>query len=276
MKKTGIVIALVLVAALALMGCGGKQEAPAEGFMEGTLVDASASTILVQGADGAEYLFNRGEAKVEGDDALAVGDGVRVYYTGEVEKDSANAQPVTLTRIVVTTAEGAGDGDVGGSIEGTITDASMNTISIAADGRTLTFSTMDAEVDGSLNVGETVVITFDGELDESAEVQSVQVTRVVVTGGAAAQQPATQQPAASSQAQQPAGETKTLEGTVEDVAPAALYMSDATGVVYQFTTTDVEIEGELAEGGSVTVYYIGELWSQPDPQDVTVVKIVAG
>lgn len=69
----------------------------------------------------------------------------------------------------------------------------------------------------------------------------------------------------------------TITGTVEDASMNTLYLSDATGVIYLFSTEGVEIEGGadgLEVGDTVTVSFEGTIQPTDQMQDVTVTSVV--
>lgn len=66
-----------------------------------------------------------------------------------------------------------------------------------------------------------------------------------------------------------------IVGTVEDATMNTLVMSDATGVIYTFSTGGAEIVGDggIVIGATVTVYFEGTIQPTDETQQVTVTKI---
>lgn len=147
------------------------------------------------------------------------------------------------------------------SVEGIITDAAMNTLTIETDlGTHYSFTTTDVAVegDGGIVLGSTAVVHYQGQLDETALMQQVEVTRIVVTHQ---------------------GEG-VVEGVVSDASMNTLLVTTRDNVSYLFGTQDVDIEvGKygLIVGDTVQVYYAGALdksAGKSAAQNVEVEKVV--
>lgn len=152
----------------------------------GVVTDATMNTLTIELANGATYTFSTGDAEMDtGADGLLVGDTVTVYYQGELAVDQ-QVQTVTVTRVEVTAQPvSSQETQATSTIEGTVIDASMNTMTIAtAAGEEYTFSTMDAEIDPGTNgivIGAPVTVTYAGTLVDGEEgEQPVTVVKVVV------------------------------------------------------------------------------------------------
>lgn len=149
------------------------------GQMTGTVEEYTEGGKLVieNNADGEKYYFSTANATVSGSEDIEEGDSVTVSYTGDIDgNDLVPATKITLKASGSSSAESTAKGQ---TISGTVTAATMNTVTIkTSSGTTYTFSTMDADIDitGGLENDMDVIIRYTGDLSEGAE--SVTVTSV--------------------------------------------------------------------------------------------------
>lgn len=271
---------MLAFAMLFMAACGGagssaapSSSAPAssapaaEGTIQGTVVDATMGSVTIQVPNGSEYTFNTEGAEISSPEGILLGDTITVHYVGQF-KESQQDQDVSVSSIFVD-AEGAAQApatDEEGFISGTIVDASMSTLKIATSaGAQYQFATEGATVNGSLVVGETVAIKYTGVLDTTTEQQSVAVNTITVTGGT---------PAAGKPSSSP---VEAIRGTIDQLGDGTIMVSDATGVGYLFDITQADIHAGgagLAEGDTVTVYYVGSLYGSTEVQNVKVTEVV--
>ena len=138
--------------------------------------------VIQNDADGELYYFSVDSDTVISGDDIEEGDEVTVAYTGDITGNDL----VPVTKITKgssgsrTTGTGASSPSAKGeTISGTVTAASMNTVTIeTSGGTTYTFSTMDADIaiTGGLEEGMDVTLHYNGVLSEGAE--DVTVTSV--------------------------------------------------------------------------------------------------
>ena len=138
--------------------------------------------VIQNDADGELYYFSVDSDTVISGDDIEEGDEVTVAYTGDITGNDL----VPVTKITKgssgsrTTGTGASSPSAKGeTISGTVTAASMNTVTIeTSGGTTYTFSTMDADIaiTGGLEEGMDVTLHYNGDLSEGAE--DVTVTSV--------------------------------------------------------------------------------------------------
>ncbi|NCB99413.1 MAG: hypothetical protein EOM34_01900 [Clostridia bacterium] len=154
------------------------------GEMTGTVVEyTEGGKLVIENAkDGESYYFSTANATVSSTDDIEEDSTVTVSYTGDINGDDL----VPATKITLKTAGTSSAGSSttttaakGETISGTVTDATMNTVTIETTaGVTYTFSTMDADIDitGGLETDMDVTLYYNGDLTEGAE--NVTVTSV--------------------------------------------------------------------------------------------------
>ena len=116
--------------------------------------DMSMSTMTIDVLD-ENVTLNISNASVTAADGLHVDDYVTVTYMGDLN----NPEGVSVVSVIADDAKNAANHHV----TGTITDASMNVITIETpDGATFTFLKEDAVINADdINIGTTVKITYD-------------------------------------------------------------------------------------------------------------------
>lgn len=124
-------------------------------------------------------------------------------------------------------------------ITGTVTAYSDNSLTIgASDGNTYTFDVTGVEInsgDDPLEVGDAVSVHYVGELDDMA---NLEVIGVAVTGWNGA----------------------TEQGTALDGTTAGqLVLDDGNGNTYTLDVSGARVDGTLAPGAVVKVFYVGDL-----------------
>lgn len=251
MKKK--LMTLFVLLSLLMVGCSSNKEK--EGTIEGVVVDATMNTVLIE-REGKEYSFMTEDAEVvAGERGLLIGDTVKVYYTGELNEEET-AQTVKVTKLEVTK-----EGEVveSSKIEGIVVDATMNTIVIeTAEGKQYYFATEGASIDAGTNgiiIGDTVEITFKGQLDDSQESQTVEVESIKVIKMA---------------------EDQYIDGEVVEVTEEMVKIKIENGTQLSFFLEGAEMfigDAGLVEGDLVRIYYEGMLNERIEMQSVQVKSI---
>lgn len=188
--------------------------------LEGVVTNASHQWVHVTVSGGAQYGFDTTQAEIDiGPHGLILGDTVMVYYKGSLD-DSQMDQAVEVVRVKVMQ-------EPDGSFGGTVTDATMNTVTVKADnGTQYLFKTEGAHIETGpkgLIIGDVVTVYYAGMLNTGHEEQNVIVIRLVVEAepptpsSSSAAPPASSSPAPASSSQQP--HTETLPGPAQ--APPA-------------------------------------------------------
>lgn len=175
---------------------------PPEGYVAGSVVDATMNTTAIQSVYGTEYLFDTADITAENADGIIVGDDIAVYYAGTLNDSlgGGSVQPVTVERVVVTgivappapapapasqSAAPAPVADEVKTLEGTvdISDGDGTFMMSDATGVDFRFSLLGAVVhsgDGGIDAGDYVTVYYVGDLYDKPDVQNVSVTEVVV------------------------------------------------------------------------------------------------
>lgn len=115
-----------------------------KGSYTGVIVDATMSSITVEGSDGKELTFSTGEGSdINQFEGLEIGQSITIEYQGTIQDNDASGVLVTRIQVESDTQQGPDDGQSGGVISGTVVEASMNSVSIVNDNQ--------QQIDFSLN-----------------------------------------------------------------------------------------------------------------------------
>ena len=155
------------LAAFALVGlfaaCGGSDS----GDFTGELTDAANQTLVVQGEDETMEFATTDETTYDysNDDDLTVGDILTVSYHKDGDAYIADAVKVDEHKTQELT------------LDGTVSDLNDETITVSTDSLTVTFARDEnTEVDSDLNEGDTVIVTYEGNLNENPYALKIEVT----------------------------------------------------------------------------------------------------
>lgn len=214
-----------------------------EKIVEGTVLNASADVLQMKTSEAAELYFEIKDLDLTDVESLITGQSIWVYYTGEIKGTSTD--DITVTHIVNPTEN---------HIEGSIVDATMNTLTIQTEGgETFSFSTMDADmsaVDGLL-IGSAVKVYYVGEIDGTNTADAT-VLKVTMSG------------------------EKSIIGTVTDATMNTLILQLDNGELIQFSTEDADKSGlhKLLIGDRITVVYTGFIYGT-STENVMVVRLTS-
>ncbi len=173
-KLMSLVLALCLLMGIPALADQTDQEAH---YLFGYIIDVSAGGFELITDNEVVYGFSRNDAtQIVSDAGLEMDNAVVVMYQGNLNVD-AQAQSVVVSEVTVL-----------GTLYGTVSDATMNTISVTAstDGQVYIFPTEDADVvvgeDGIL-VGDEIEVAYKGRLSTDAgQAQQLEYTHITVYG----------------------------------------------------------------------------------------------
>lgn len=146
------------------------------GTLNGTISEITGERIVILGDDGDSYYFTHDKCKMVLGNGIQDTNYVSVKFTGDVY----GPEIVPAVEITDNTTNSAPQTENSTKVTGTITDVTMNTLSISADdGQELSFTITGVPVNitGGLMIGETVGINYTGD------VSSAKVTSITDTSG---------------------------------------------------------------------------------------------
>lgn len=215
MRKANKIITVMLIGSLALSvsACGTAQpqstpapevtrQAVSETVKTGVVIEASMHNLTIEALDGTTYSFISDDSTEFIGSSENLGDTVSVEFDGEyqaytlakkiqvVEKadESVSSSATEVTEAATETKETADEKSSAGSaqsenksaapkyITGTVTDASMNNVTVEWNGRNYTILKTDkTTVEGDVVVGATVRVYHTGDIDDGVEAIDISV-----------------------------------------------------------------------------------------------------
>ncbi len=215
MRKANKIITVMVIGSLALSvsACGTTQpqsttapavtqQAASETVKTGIVIEASMHNLTIEAMDGSTYSFISDDSTEFGGGSENLGDTVSVEYDGEyqeytlakkiqvVEKadENVSASAVEVTEAPSDAKKTAEEKSSSGSaqsenksaapkyITGTVTDVSMNNITVEWNGRNYTILKTDkTTVEGDVIVGATVRVYHTGDIDDGVEAIDISV-----------------------------------------------------------------------------------------------------
>lgn len=148
----------------------------------GVVIEATMHNVTIEAEDGSTYSFGCGDETEIVSSSGNLGDTVSVEYEGEY-KENMVAKKIQLVEEadedVSSTVSGLAeideqsedDPDAVKYLSGTVTDATMNNITVDWNGENFTLlKTDDTVVAGDVSLGSTVIICYTGKITDGAEV----------------------------------------------------------------------------------------------------------
>lgn len=237
------VVAVLAVMAMVAALCACSKAAASEPF-EGELIDAQNDRLVVRSADET-MLFATTDATVydlQDQEILCVGDKVSVnYHKGE---EMFVADTVTLTEHEADTLVFGGE----------VTELESDYVTVQSESLAVVFGIDEAtKVEGDLSKGDSVTVTYDGNISENPHAISI----VVI------------------QEQQEKAE-RSIRGTVSEVADTSVIVSIGSAHARRFQiTSDTTITGDdtkLKVGDEVRLIYTGDIDDKPVAKSITITR----
>lgn len=204
MKKTNKIIAAMIVGALALgvCACGTtktepeaepeiEQQEESETVKTGVVIEASMHNLTIEANDGSTYSFITDDDTEFIGEGESLGDTVSVEFEGEyqeyalakkiqvieeAEEDVSTTVPEVTEESYNSAEQSENKSDKPKYITGTVTDATMNNITVEWNGRNYTIlKTDNTTVEGEIVVGETVRVYHTGDIADGVEAIDIKV-----------------------------------------------------------------------------------------------------
>lgn len=218
-----------------------------EDYMSGLITKIDGDILTVKNdEDDTEKNYDISGAEVTQEFPFAEGDWVEICYPAETTED-----PVPVITLEVLDSVIAMNTDP--SEEGTVTDATMNNITIEVDGENYTLSTANAYIVGAngIQVDKKATVTYVGELDDEAMAVKVVMEDSYGT---------------------PEAEINAFVGEVAQLSEEgeSVVLESEEGDFYTFVSEDVDFS-EYAEGDILQIEYTGTITAKEVPA-VNVIK----
>ncbi|MDO4567004.1 MAG: SH3 domain-containing protein, partial [Oscillospiraceae bacterium] len=171
MKKLICITLCLLMAFSLLAGCASSHKQ-----VEGILHSFSGSLIELTATTGETLVFSLPDALINTSTGMVAGDDIVVVYDGNL--NGSDTSGVTVVSVEDKSQSALPEGAIGG----TLTDATMNTVTIqTAQGVSYTFTTTNAQIDvvNGLVLGNYVEVYYQGTLHSNTDTSDIHVYRVV-------------------------------------------------------------------------------------------------
>lgn len=290
-KKMMGFVAIAVVSAALLAGCGGKKDkeketesvpetqAPEMPELEastGIVVSLKSNRLTMETSDGKELVFDIGDADKKGERDIKAGNPVAVVYTGEIlgmdtedvevelviAMGSSNGTANEISRSDDDSESGQMTGEVEKYIEG-----EKLVIENDADGEKYYFSVgSDTDMNSDdIDEGDTVTVAYTGDINGNDLVEATKITKKMSTSGSSS---------AGTSSARNSSKGETVSGTVTGTSMNTVTIETSGGTTYTFSTmdADIDITGGIEEGMDVTIHYNGDLSEGAESVTVTSVE----
>ena len=251
--KKMFAVLLVPVMIFAFCGCGGSDKAEeassssdqsAASSFAGELIDAQNDRLVVRGDDETMLFATSNETEYElGEESeLCLGDKIEVDYHKTEEEYVADAVELTSHE------------EESLVFGGEVTELQKNYVTVQSESLTVVFGYGDkTKIEGDLTIGDSVTVTYEGNLSENPKAVSVVVIRE--------NQKKTE---------------KSAHGTVSETDNGSIVVSvDSAHACRFLTNSSTKITGDdtsVKVGDEVHVVYTGEAGSDPVAKSIKVTR----
>lgn len=237
------VAVLILVAAIALSGCGGSNSS-SKGAFKGELIDAQNDRIVLKGADETMMFSTTDDTKydLQDEDELCVGDEISVNYhegKGDFVADSVRLKDHKYDFLV---------------FGGEVTELGKSHLTVQSESLTVVFEySKDTKLRGTLSKGDAVTITYKGDLSENPYAVSIVVIK-----------------------ERKERAEKSIHGTVSETAPDSIIVSvDSAHACRIRLNKDTVIGGDATKvkvGDEVHLVYKGTAGEEPVAKTIKITR----
>lgn len=214
-----------------------------EDYMSGLITKFTDTILTVKNDDDeTEKDYDISDAEVIQDFPFAEGDWVEITFPAETAEN-----PVPVIRVEVLDSVIAATTDP--SVEGTVEDAAMNTLTLKMeDGMTYTFTTTNAYVVGKegITVDKKATVTFIGEAEDTDP--NPLAVKIVMEDSY----------------NTPEAELNAFSGEVAQIEENSIVLESADGDFYTFTSEDIDFSSYKA-GDNLQIFYTGTISEKAIP-----------
>lgn len=214
-----------------------------EDYMSGLITKFTDTILTVKNDDdGTEKDYDISKAEVVQEFPFAEGDWIEIAFPAETTET-----PVPAIRVEVMDSVIAATTDP--SVEGTVEDATMNTLTLKLeDGKSYTFTTSNAYMaskDGIL-VDKKATVTFIGEIEDTEP--NPLAVKVVMENAYGT----------------PEAELNAFSGEVAQIEENSIVLESADGDFYTFVSEDLDF-GSYKTGDTLQIFYTGTITEKAIP-----------
>lgn len=220
-----------------------EEEDVEEDYMSGVITKFTDTILTIKNDDdGTEKDYDISKAEVVQEFPFAEGDWVEVSFPAETTEDPVPAIHVEVMESVIAATTDQ-------SIEGTVEDATMNTLTLKVeDGTSYSFTTSNAYVVGKdgIRVDQKATVTFIGDVEDTDP--NPLAVKIVMEDSY----------------NTPEAELNAFTGEVAQIEEESIVLESADGDFYTFVAEDLDLSSYKV-GDTVQVFYTGTITEKAIP-----------
>lgn len=220
-----------------------EEEDVEEDYMSGVITKFTDTILTIKNDDdGTEKDYDISKAEVVQEFPFAEGDWVEISFPAETTEDPVPAIHVEVMESVIAATTDQ-------SIEGTVEDATMNTLTLKVeDGTSYSFTTSNAYVVGKdgIRVDQKATVTFIGDVEDTDP--NPLAVKIVMEDSY----------------NTPEAELNAFTGEVAQIEEDSIVLESADGDFYTFVSEDLDLSSYKV-GDTVQVFYTGTITEKAIP-----------
>lgn len=220
-----------------------EEEDVEEDYMSGILTKFTDTILTIKNDDdGAEKDYDISNAEVIHDFPLSVGDWVEVSFPAESTEDPVPAIQVSVMESVI-------ESTTDPTVEGTVADATMNTLTLTTDdGDSYTFTTSNAYVVGQegILVDQKATVTYIGDVEDTDP--NPLAVKIVMEDSY----------------NTPEADLNAFSGEVAQIEGDSIVLKSADGDFYTFVSEDLDFSS-CKLGDTIQIFYTGMVTEKAIP-----------
>lgn len=220
-----------------------EEEDVEEDYMSGVITKFTDTLLTIKNDDdGTEKDYDISEAEVVQEFPFAEGDWVEVSFPAETTEDPVPAIHVEVMESVIAATTDQ-------SVEGTVEDATMNTLTLKVeDGTSYSFTTSNAYVVGKdgIRVDQKATVTYIGDVEDTDP--NPLAVKIVMEDSY----------------NTPEAELNAFSGEVAQIEEESIVLESADGDFYTFVAEDLDLSSYKV-GDTVQVFYTGTITEKAIP-----------
>lgn len=220
-----------------------EEEDVEEDYMSGVITKFTDTLLTIKNDDdGTEKDYDISKAEVVQEFPFAEGDWVEVSFPAETTEDPVPAIHVEVMESVIAATTDQ-------SVEGTVEDATMNTLTLKVeDGTSYSFTTSNAYVVGKdgIRVDQKATVTYIGDVEDTDP--NPLAVKIVMEDSY----------------NTPEAELNAFSGEVAQIEEESIVLESADGDFYTFVAEDLDLSSYKV-GDTVQVFYTGTITEKAIP-----------
>lgn len=220
-----------------------EEEDIEEDYMSGVITKFTDTLLTIKNDDdGTEKDYDISKAEVVQEFPFAEGDWVEVSFPAETTEDPVPAIHVEVMESVIAATTDQ-------SVEGTVEDATMNTLTLKVeDGTSYSFTTSNAYVVGKdgIRVDQKATVTYIGDVEDTDP--NPLAVKIVMEDSY----------------NTPEAELNAFSGEVAQIEEESIVLESADGDFYTFVAEDLDLSSYKV-GDTVQVFYTGTITEKAIP-----------